>query len=265
MDFKSVYKKVDLIVLNMRKEVDHMKEKTSCQNALIHLFEEGSIALPVVFLSSYKKLGLTEEEVMLIIHIIVYQEKAEQPLPSIEALSTRMNLTTKQIAQLFKKLTNQGFLEIIEEINEYGLRSERYSIVPLYQKLSETLLAEESDVSENENKADYERLFHRFEQEFGRPLSPFECEHLSQWLDQDGYSGELVEAALREAVFCGKVNFRYIDRILLEWQRNQVRTPEEAVEYSKRFRQKGLLYSSEPSNRVKKKTGFSFYNWVNQE
>ena len=53
-------------------------------------------------------------------------------------------------------------------------------------------------------------------------------------------------AALREAVFCGKLSCRYIDRILLEWQRNGIQTPEEAVEYSRKFRQSGILYQSDP-------------------
>lgn len=245
--------------------MDHLKRNTQYHNALIHLFQEGSIALPVSFLTMYKQLGLVEEEVMLIIHIMVYQEKAEQPLPSIEAISTKMNLSTERIAGLFKKLIHQGFLEIVEEINDDGLRSERYSIAPLYEKLAKCMLEKNVDHAQNVEKEGYEGIFQLFEREFGRPLSPFECEHLSQWLDQDGYSEELVEAAVREAVFCGKVNFRYIDRILLEWQRNQVRTAEDAVEYSKRFRQKGSLYSSLSSNERKRKTGFSFYNWVNQE
>ena len=43
-------------------------------------------------------------------------------------------------------------------------------------------------------------------------------------------------AALKEAVFAGKVHFRYIDRILLEWSRNRVATVEQAKEYTQRFR-----------------------------
>jgi DNA replication protein len=115
-----------------------------------------------------------------------------------------------------------------------------------------------------QNPLSYDNIFQLFEQEFGRPLSPFECEHLTQWLDEDGHSEELIEAALREAVFCSKVSFRYIDRILLEWHRHGVRTVEEAIVHAKKFRQKGMLYQA-PTEQKKENTGFSFYNWVNQE
>ena len=94
-------------------------------------------------------------------------------------------------------------------------------------------------------------------------MSPMECEMLTQWVDQDGYSEELILAALREAVFSGKASFRYIDRILLEWQRNRIRNAEEAAEYSRRFRQRGILYQGE--ERKPGSSSFTFYNWVNQE
>lgn len=245
-----------------------MGKQDQLQTALVQLFQQGSIALPVMFLSEYKRIGLTEEEVMLIIHIMIYQEKALEPLPSIEKIATRMSLSTDKIAKLFRKLTQEGYLEISEEINEYGLRCESYSISPLYQKLAAAML--ENEVAATEDPQTYDRIFRLFEQEFGRPLSPFECEHLSQWIDQDGYAEELIEAALKEAVFCGKVSFRYIDRILLEWQRNQVHTATDAIEHAKKFRKKGLLYQANAKSKSDeesrtKKPDFSFYNWVNQE
>lgn len=85
----------------------------------------------------------------------------------------------------------------------------------------------------NEGKPD---LFTVFENEFVRPLTPMECETISSWLDKDRYPEELVLAALKEAVFAGKVHFRYIDRILLDWKRNRVFTVEQAKEYAQRFR-----------------------------
>lgn len=55
-------------------------------------------------------------------------------------------------------------------------------------------------------------------------------------MDQDRYPEELIRMALKEAVFAGKVHFRYIDRILLEWSRNRVRSAEDARAYTQKFR-----------------------------
>lgn len=78
-------------------------------------------------------------------------------------------------------------------------------------------------------------LFSVFEQELGRLLSPYECEIIIGWLDQDRYSEEIILFALKEAVFAGKLSLRYIDRILVEWSRNRVTTVEEARAQAGKF------------------------------
>ncbi len=80
-------------------------------------------------------------------------------------------------------------------------------------------------------------LYTIFEQEFGRPLSPLECETLAMWIDQDEHDASIIKAALREAVISGKLNFRYIDRILFEWKKNNIQTVEQARQQGNKFRQ----------------------------
>lgn len=63
-----------------------------------------------------------------------------------------------------------------------------------------------------------------------------EFESITGWLDKDGHPEALILAGLKEAVFAGKVHFRYIDRILLEWQRNRITSVEQAKEHSQKFR-----------------------------
>ena len=79
---------------------------------------------------------------------------------------------------------------------------------------------------------------------------------INTWLDRDGCSEELVKAALKEAVLSGKLNFRYIDRILFEWQRNNIHTPKEAQAHAMRFRERRL--KGAPPD-------FTFYNWLEEE
>lgn len=175
-----------------------------------------------------------------------------------------MSLSQHQIVDLIQRLLHGGFIRI-EEGHEHGIRSESYELTPLFQQLVSSYLDHKQKKPESDGET-YQQIFRVFELEFGRALSPMECQMLSQWIDEDGYSKEIIEAALREAVFCGKVNFRYIDRILLEWHKNNVRTADEAAEYSRKFRQKGSLYQTNVKEKpVLSENGFSFYNWVNQE
>ena len=53
---------------------------------------------------------------------------------------------------------------------------------------------------------------------------------------QDQHHPNLIQAALREAVMSGKLNFRYIDRILFEWKKNGIKTVDQAQNQGQKFR-----------------------------
>ena len=69
-------------------------------------------------------------------------------------------------------------------------------------------------------------IYQVFEREFGRTLSTMDYEIINAWID-GGYSEELIIAALREAVYNGVTNLRYIDRILNEWNKKGIKAPED--------------------------------------
>ncbi|WP_165847688.1 DnaD domain-containing protein [Ammonifex thiophilus] len=72
-------------------------------------------------------------------------------------------------------------------------------------------------------------LYRLFEQEFGRPLSPFEAEQISKWLKE--MPPELVREALRRAVLMGRRNLKYVDGILKSWRGMGFRTLFEVLEH----------------------------------
>src|SRR5699024_11628105 len=96
-----------------------------------------------------------------------------------------------------------NLLKMIQKENELEQLTEAYSLLLLWKKLYT-----EEKQEENEEGT----IFILFEQEFGRPLSPFEIETISVWLDEDKMKPSLIKADLREAVLMSKLNFKYIDR-----------------------------------------------------
>ena len=88
------------------------------------------------------------------------------------------------------------------------------------------------DVKEEEDKSN---IYSVFESELGRTLSPMEYEIINSWLEQ-GINRELILSALKEAVFNGVNNFRYIDRILFEWNKKGIDTVDKISKYKKEFR-----------------------------
>src|SRR5699024_12472317 len=100
-----------------------------------------------------------------------------------------------------------------------------------------------------------------FEQEFGRPLSPFEIETITVWLDEDLIQPSLIKAGLRESVLMGKLNFRYIDRILREWQEKGIKSVEEAREAS----QPSHKNQDRKSYKQEKRDTSIYNNWLERE
>lgn len=207
--------------------------------------EAGTVNVPYPLLAHYRKLRLSDTEAMLLIQLLAFQQIERNDFPSIEQLESRMDMAPGTLAPVIRGLLKEGWISIDETVDEAtGIHSEHYNLRGMYERLGEWLATQPSAAtsrkpveSSPEVREEPERnLFVIFEKEFARPLSPMECETISSWVDQDRYPEELIRLALKEAVFAGKVHFRYIDRILLEWSRNRVRTAEDVKAYTQRFR-----------------------------
>ncbi|WP_438445655.1 DnaD domain-containing protein [Gorillibacterium sp. sgz5001074] len=201
----------------------------------------GAVSVPMLLLTTYAKLDLSEEEAMLLIQLIGFRDREMKEFPTMDDLRSRMSLSGEKVADTLRKLMKEGFLAIDEDEDPMtGIRYERYNLDGLWQKLGAVWAMEsklQGTASREPAKAGVEpNLYSLFEKEFARPLTPMEMETITGWLDQDRYPDELILMALKEAVFAGKIHFRYIDRILLEWKRNKVYTPEQAKEHTQRFR-----------------------------
>ncbi|MEF2964305.1 DnaD domain-containing protein [Paenibacillus sp. M1] len=216
--------------------------------------ESGVVNVPFALLAHYRNLRLNETEVMLLLQLLSFKQVERNDFPAMDQLERRMGTAPGEISSVIRRLMQDGWLAIDEAEDETtGVHAESYNLTGMYQKLGQFLAEREQDKRSGaakqtaaarqpvtDRRADQERnLFVIFEKEFARPLSPMECETISGWVDQDGYPEELILLALKEAVFAGKVHFRYIDRILLEWSRNRVQTAEDAKAYTQRFRSGG--------------------------
>jgi DNA replication protein len=227
------------------------REVFNMNNEMIRFFREGSVAIPRLLLTNYKTLGLNETEFMLLLHIHSFVEQGIS-FPTPDEIAARMTISPEVCMQQLRKLVQKGFITIEERIENH-IRSERYSLDPLWEKLIRTVFQGQKQDEQHE-----EQLYTVFEHEFGRPLSPMECETLAMWMDQDEHDPTIIKAALREAVLSGKLNFRYIDRILFEWKKNGIKTIEQAQQHAKKFR-KNQGKQDEPY-----KPTVPIYNWLEQ-
>lgn len=212
---------------------------------------QDQLNIPTRLLENYKKLDLNEQDVIVIVHIINFQ-KQNQFLPSFDQIAEHMTINENEVANILKKLRNKGYLLIDQVTGENDLVHEWYSITPLFEILYEVDSTKKDDIKEEG------KIFGLFEQEFGRALSPIEIETISYWLDDDNFKPALIKAALREAVLMGKLNFRYIDRILADWKKKGIKSVHDTKKETKHY------VKNEQHQETKKRDTSVYYNWLEE-
>ncbi len=89
-----------------------------------------------------------------------------------------------------------------------------------------------SNSEKNDKRNVRQEIFSNIEKEFGRTLSPIELETISQWFDIDNYDPDIIMLALKEAVLNQVRNLKYMDRILGNWEKQNLKTVQQIEDYS---------------------------------
>ncbi len=179
---------------------------------LINILKMGNLTIPIFLVKNYQKLNIDIQGVILLSYLM-----NKEPLFDYKLINNDLGLKETEILQGVNKLQESGVLSFSVTKNDKGIMEEFISLEPLYNKLS-LILIEDINSGEN-NKAN---IYQLFEEEFGRTLSPIEYEIISGWLESN-YSDEIIKEALKEAVYNGANNLRYIDKILFEWHKKGIR------------------------------------------
>jgi DnaD and phage-associated domain len=191
--------------------------------SIVDILKSKYYQIPQVLLFNYKKLGLSETELIVIIYLCNDIDNNYNP----KKISNDLNVEMKTILEIINNLSEKGFLNLsIMKIN--NVRNEIINLDILYEKLAFLLMKKDTKKGDS-------NLFEKYEKELGRGLTPTEYEIINGWVDSN-YSEELILLALKEAVYNGVTNFRYIDRIIFEWHKKGVKTKEDVEKNRKEFK-----------------------------
>lgn len=197
--------------------------------------DAGHTTLPNLLLMHYKDIGLTNDDLVMILQLKSFMDKGEG-FPNTEILATRLQLSKEEAFSSIHELINKKVLTIDTLTNDEGKSQDQISFDLLWEKLIVYLKQQELKNQENKEAIEEKDLYQLFETEFGRPLSPIEIQTLNMWIDEDQYQPELIQMALREAVLNQAYSLKYIDRILLSWEKKNIRTKEQVEKEAKKHR-----------------------------
>ncbi|MDK2821373.1 MAG: replication protein [Clostridia bacterium] len=234
--------------------------KNNYEMLMSSMLETGSLVIPDLLLKFYSRLGLTENEMMVLIHLIHWRQIEHERFPTPEKLSQYMTISEEEIKNIIASLIEKKFLTVEPYYSSILNRWQNaFSFSNLWSKLSQEALGDSdhsSNILENDEIAttnsDIGEVYSTFEKEFGRPLSPLENEQLREWCRNSKLSLELIHEALKRAVLRGALNFRYIDSILRDWQHHNIRTVAEAINHDEK-KNKKKVRRSRSETRVTKK------------
>ncbi|MCL6453786.1 MAG: DnaD domain protein [Alicyclobacillus sp.] len=176
-------------------------------------------------------LGLSPAEILTLVQILACVQVEQREFLTPGELAERLGIDAPQTTDVLSNLVTRGFLAVGERLDGQGVISTYYDLKPLWTRLRgrDPLQSPVNQWTKNPVVL--------FEEEFGRPLSGLECEQIREWLERDKHPEWLVNEALREAVLANKYSFKYIDRILFEWQRHHIRTKQELEAYRESYRE----------------------------
>ena len=190
----------------------------------------GTTSINNLILLHLQDLEMSSDEFLLYCNLKMFQEQ-QVFFPSTQQLMTNTGFSEGQIYQLVQSMIQKHFIKIDSQTVKGQKYQDYYDLSPIYQ----VLLGERLNSHTSANLNDIQTLFQKIEVEFGRPLSPIEQQTIQAWIVDDHYSVPLIMLALKEAVLNQAYSLKYMDRILLNWEKNNIKTPEQLQNYNKRL------------------------------
>jgi len=209
-------------------------------NKLEQIIKNKDVVIPNLLFYNYRKLNMNAEELIILSYLINAGEFFNP-----KKISNDLSIPLGELMEILEHLKELDLVKIeLKKVN--NVRMEVINMEGFYTKLLNLLIDEEP-------KKQTSQIFDIFEKEFGRTLSPMEYEIINAWKDSN-IEEETILLALKEAVYNGVNNLRYIDKILSEWAKKGIKTKEDLEQNKRSFIAPKKEYSEEMD-----------YDWLNDE
>lgn len=172
---------------------------------------EKVISFRLALLDSYKKLGLNENETMVIL-LIDYLLSQGNSLITSDLLSLKMTLQPEEIDGILVELLNKKYLSYKTEEGKLVTSIENIRKI-VYSEMKKTLTWEVKKESVQKDESLISDLYSLYEDKASQPLSPLEKDTIVSWL-KNGYSEEEIKNAVLDTARFKKLTIREVERTL---------------------------------------------------
>ena len=218
-------------------------------NKLVDILKKRSFNVPLYLFQIKDKIKLEMDEFIFLIYLTNLGDKI---LFDINKFSSDLNITVPELLVYIDTLTEKNYISVDVIKNDKNIMEEYINLDLFYEKVTNILL---NDINDNDNKEEEESIYDFIQKEFARPITPIESEYVDAWLEA-GNSEELVKEAVKEAILNGAPNFRYIDKVLYEWQKKNIKNIEDVENNRKNFKK---------NQEKKEKLDLFEYDWFEDD
>ena len=219
-------------------------------NNMTNILKDNEIVIPVYIYKVLPKLKIDLESFIFLMYL---RGKGNQILFDTTKFSEELGIDLPKIMSYISSLEENKLIELKVIKNDKNVMEEYLSLDMFYEKMS-LLVVEQLNVKEEDNS-----IFKVLESELGKTLSPMETEIVKAWKESN-YSDDIIKEAIKESVYNGVANLRYIDKILYIWSKEGVKTLEDVEKSRKNFRDKEKEKEKE---RASTKKEIFDYDWMN--
>ncbi|MFW5894891.1 MAG: DnaD domain protein [Bacillota bacterium] len=176
---------------------------------LKRLIDDGVLDFSAIVLKYYHKFELTETEAMALIKLQrLLQEKEGIIKPKI--FSKWLSLPPDKTEAVLDSLVNKGYLDITLTKNEDGKESETFNVDYFLSKVVHHI---QKDQSKGKN-TQISKWVEFIETSLNRPLSQLDLELVKKWIEEDGYSFDMLKEATLKVLKFKNPNVKAIDKQL---------------------------------------------------
>lgn len=185
------------------------------QKFIEQINNENHYTIPKYVLTYAKDFSLDIHSLILLIYFL---NQKNREVFNYKKIIEDLDFSEKELFDAISLLKDKRLISIQMEKNDFGVLEEKIDVSSFYDIIFSKFVNDTNKSGEESN------IYESFEREFGRTLSPMEYEIISGWLESK-IDSELILEALKETVFNGVNNLRYVDKILYEWNKKGIKTP----------------------------------------
>ncbi len=215
---------------------------------MTNLIKDKEIVIPIYIYKLFPKFKIDLESFIFLMYL---RSKGNLVLFDVNSISSELGIDIKEIMKYMSNLESNKLVELKVIKNDKDIMEEFISLDLFYEKLSMYV------VEKLNEKKDDNSIFKVLESELGKTLTPMEMEIVKAWKESN-YSDDIIREAIKEAVYNGVANLRYIDKILYNWSKEGVKTLEDVEKSRKNFREK-----EKENEKENKKQEIFDYDWMN--